>query len=71
MPRRGRGGSSMVTRWWNWAILALGVVILLLSILADALGLGRFEEFGWKQTVGVVVGIVLIAVGYYRRGRPV
>jgi hypothetical protein len=61
----------MVTRWWNWAILALGVVILLLSILADALGLGRFEEFGWKQTVGVVVGIVLIAVGYYRRGRPV
>jgi hypothetical protein len=42
----------------------------LLSILADALGLGRFEEFGWKQTVGVVVGIVLIAVGYYRRGRP-
>jgi peptidoglycan/LPS O-acetylase OafA/YrhL len=61
----------MVTRWWNWAILALGVVILLLSILADAIWLGRFEGFGWKQTVGVVVGIVLIAVGYYRHGRPV
>jgi hypothetical protein len=58
----------MVTR--NRVIVALGVVILLLSVLADALGLGRVEGFGWKQTVGVLVGIVLIAVGYYLRGKP-
>jgi hypothetical protein len=57
-----------VTR--NRVIVALGVVILLLSVLADALGLGRVEGFGWKQTVGVLVGIALIAVGYYLRGRP-
>lgn len=57
----------MVTR--NRVIVALGVVILLLSVLADALGLGRVEGFGWKQTVGVLVGIVLIAVGYYLRGK--
>jgi hypothetical protein len=53
---------------WNRAILALGIVILLLSILADAIGVGREAGFGWKQTVGVFVGIVLIVVGY-RRGR--
>jgi hypothetical protein len=60
----------MARLWWNRAILALGVVILLLSILADAIGVGRIEGFGWKQAVGVAVGIVLIVVGYYRRGRP-
>jgi preprotein translocase subunit SecD len=59
----------MARPWWNRAILALGIVILVLSILADAIGVGRIEGFGWKQIVGVVVGIVLIAVGYYRRGR--
>jgi hypothetical protein len=58
-----------MTPWWNGAILVLGIGILLLSVLADALGLGRVEGFGWKQSVGAVVGIVLIAVGYYLRGR--
>jgi hypothetical protein len=59
----------MVTPWWHWAILALGIVILLLSVLADGLGLGRAEGFGWRQALGVLVGIVLIAVGYYLRGK--
>lgn len=58
----GNLGSSRV-------ILVSGVVILVLSILADALGLGRVEGFGWKQTLGVLVGIVLIALGYYRGRR--
>jgi len=60
----------MVTPWRNRAILAVGIVILLLSVLADALGLGRVEGFGWMQTLGVLIGIVLIAVGYYLRGKP-
>jgi hypothetical protein len=58
-----------MTPWWNGAILVLGIGILLLSVLADALGLGRVEGFGWKQTFGVLVSIGLIAVGYYLRGR--
>jgi hypothetical protein len=60
----------MARPWWNRAILGLGVVILLLSILADAIGVGRDEGFGWKQTVGVLIGIVLIVVGSYRRRKP-
>jgi hypothetical protein len=50
-------------------ILILGVVIVLLSVLADGIGLGGAEGFGWKQALGVLVGIVLIGVGYYRRRR--
>ncbi|HET9490148.1 MAG TPA: hypothetical protein VFR64_10405 [Methylomirabilota bacterium] len=59
----------MVTPWRTQAILVIGIVILVLSVLADALGLGRVEGFGWKQALGVVVGIALIGVGYYLRGR--
>ncbi len=60
----------MVKLWRNRAILALGIVILLLSVLADALGLGSAEGFGWKQGLGALVGVVLVAVGYYLRGKP-
>ena len=59
----------MVTPWRTQVILVIGIVILALSVLADALGLGRVEGFGWKQGLGVVVGIALIGVGYYLRGR--
>jgi hypothetical protein len=59
----------MVTPWRTQAILVIGIVILVLSVLADALGLGRVEGFGWKQALGVVVGIALIGVGYYLRRR--
>lgn len=59
----------MVTPWRTQAILVIGIVILVLSVLADALGLGRVEGFGWKQALGAVVGIALIGVGYYLRGR--
>jgi hypothetical protein len=59
----------MVTPWRTQVILVIGIVILVLSVLADALGLGRVEGFGWKQALGVVVGIALIGVGYYLRGR--
>ena len=59
----------MVTPFRTQVILVIGIVILVLSVLADALGLGRVEGFGWKQALGVVVGIALIGVGYYLRGR--
>ena len=59
----------MAAPWRTQAILVIGIVILVFSVLADALGLGRVEGFGWKQALGVVVGIALIGVGYYLRGR--
>jgi hypothetical protein len=39
---------------------AIGIVLVLLSALADPLGIGGSDEFGWKQWVGVVVGAALI-----------
>ena len=48
-------------------IVAIGVLLALLSIFADALGIGGQPGFGWKQTLGLVIGVVLAAYGLWRR----
>jgi hypothetical protein len=45
-------------------VIGLGVLVSLVSVFADVLGLGSEPRFGWKQIVGLVVGLVLIGVGF-------
>jgi uncharacterized membrane protein len=52
--------------WWL-VILVVGIVVTLLSVFADALGVGRTPGFGWKQSLGVIIGVVLIGLGLWRR----
>jgi hypothetical protein len=51
--------------------IVVGAILILISLFADLLGLGRFPGFGWRQTVGVVVGALVVAAGVYlwRRGK--
>jgi hypothetical protein len=53
-------------------VVALGAVLLLVSALADPIGLGDEAGFGLKQTTGVIIGAVVMVVGvalmYVRRG---
>jgi hypothetical protein len=53
-------------------VIGIGVLILLVSLFADPLGLGRTPGFGRVQTIGVVVGALVVAGGVYlwRRGKP-
>jgi hypothetical protein len=44
-------------------LIALGVLLILVSVFADALGLGQEPRFGWKQVIGLVVGVALVVVG--------
>jgi hypothetical protein len=44
-------------------LIAAGLVLGLLSALADPLGVGGESGFGWKQIVGVAAGGVLLAAG--------
>jgi len=44
-------------------VTAIGAVLLVLSALADPVGLGEGGGFGWKQTAGVIVGAVVVVVG--------
>jgi hypothetical protein len=46
-------------------VIALGALMLLVSLTADMTGLGDNVAFGPKQTTGTVVGIVVIGIGAY------
>ena len=44
--------------------IALGTIAVLVSLLADTLGIGgNEEEFGWKQVTLLVIGVVIAAAG--------
>jgi hypothetical protein len=45
-------------------VIGLGVLVILVSVFADVLGLGYEPRFGWKQVIGLVVGLVLVGVGF-------
>jgi hypothetical protein len=44
-------------------IVLVGVVAALIAALADPLGIGGEDGFGWKQGVLLAIGIVLIIAG--------
>jgi hypothetical protein len=53
------------------AIAALGVVLVVVSALADPIGIGGDEEkFGWKQWTGIGIGVVLLVTGALLARRP-
>jgi hypothetical protein len=43
-------------------LVLVGVLLVIISVLADSIGIG-VPGFGWKQLVGLVVGVVLAATG--------
>jgi hypothetical protein len=53
-------------------IVAVGVVLLVISALADPIGFGDGDGFGWKQGAGVIIGAALAVIGlavmYVQRG---
>ncbi len=54
----------MNERTFGMIFAAGGALLVLLSVLADPIGVGGNEDtFGWKQWVGVAVGVVSIAAG--------
>ena len=55
----------MSTKTISTGLVIFGALILILSIAADALGLGVRAGFGWKQIIGVVVGLGIALVGYW------
>jgi hypothetical protein len=43
--------------------LIVGIIGLILSLIADPVGIGGSPGFGWKQIAGVIVGVILGIVG--------
>jgi len=44
-------------------VLVIGVLLFLVSAFADALGIGGSPGIGWKQILGVIVGVAVAAYG--------
>lgn len=49
------------------ALLVVGVLLFLISAAADPLGIGGSPGIGFKQIAGMVVGVVLAAIGMVRQ----
>ena len=41
----------------------LGILVMLVSALADPLGLGQDPGLGWRQGLGLIVGVAAIWIG--------
>jgi hypothetical protein len=52
-----------------WVLIAVGAIVVLIALFADPVGLGKSAGFGWKQGLGVVIGVVVIVAGFYLRRR--
>jgi len=62
---------ALRTRSIAWALIVLGAVLALVSGLGDTVGIGAEEgDFGWKQIVGLAVGLALAATGIGLLLRP-
>jgi len=46
-------------------LLVGGILLLILSLLADVIGIGGATGFGYKQILGAIVGIVAAVRGYF------
>jgi len=51
-------------------LLVLGVLLFVVSLAADAVGIGEGTGIGWKQVTGAVVGAIIAAIGIYRLRGP-
>ena len=46
-------------------VLAIGIGLLLASLLADVIGIGDDPGFGNQQTLGTIAGALITAFGVY------
>jgi hypothetical protein len=44
-------------------ILVAGVLLFLVSLMADAFGIGEGTAIGWKQITGFMVGLIIAGIG--------
>ena len=47
------------------ALLVAGIVILILSLVANSIGVGNPSVFGRLQIAGTIVGAIVAAVGLF------
>ena len=46
-------------------LLVLGAALLIVSLLADVIGIGANPGFGYRQIIGVVLGVIAVIRGIF------
>jgi uncharacterized RDD family membrane protein YckC len=59
----------MSKRTMAYLIIVLGVVVLVISLAADAIGIRGSPGIGWKQLTGAAVGLILMICGVWMASR--
>ena len=54
----------MNKKTWGNILLVAGIAVLVVSLVADLIGLGGSSGFGYKQILSAVVGLIAAVVGY-------
>jgi len=52
---------------WSRLMLVAGILLAFASLFADRIGLGATPGFGYKQTLGLLVGAALVVLGVWPR----
>ena len=45
-------------------LLVAGVILLIVSLTTDMLGIGNHVGFGLYQTIGMIAGVIVAAIGF-------
>jgi hypothetical protein len=53
----------MSTKQKGLLFAAAGLILTIVSLLADVIGVGQHEGFGLRQTTGAILGIMILAFG--------
>jgi hypothetical protein len=56
---------EMSRKTFGWILIFAGLLLAVVSLVADSIGLGNEVGFGWKQIAGTVVGLASLAYGYW------
>ena len=55
----------MSKRTIAYLVIVLGAVVLVISLSADALGIGGTPGIGWKQLTGAAIGLIVMIYGFW------
>ena len=54
---------------WGSIFTVVGIIILLISLFGDLIGVGGYPGIGYKQIIGMIIGVVIVIIGFifYRK----
>jgi uncharacterized membrane protein len=59
-----KGGEEMQKKTWGFIFTVVGIIILLISLFGDLIGIGGYPGLGYKQIIGIIIGVIIIIIGF-------